>query len=397
VLTVLKNARTDRTIGAEPGINCFFQLGIGNMIRKRLLDHGIDLRDQRRNGLLAYYGARANNVVTVDFTDASGLICRRLVEEVTPQDWFAAMDAARSRFSRLPSGEWEFNEKFSSMGNGFTFPLQTLIFLSVALVACDEVSCTSEYVSVYGDDVILPRPAYSRFMEICSFLGFKLNADKSFASGYFRESCGEHYFHAVDCKPVYLKARFGDTSDIFKFANSVRRFAYRNQSYGCDKRFRRLWRWLYSCVPSQHVYHVPQGCGDGGFEVDFDFKPPQPKVGAKPTGTARPFAPKRAEGWVEGYWYPAVQAKPVSYIAQHLGVYLARLFNVRDEVSMSELPLEIFPWVPHARHDELSKAFRDLRYAPKIDKANDVGLRRRTKLRVKWQLAPRWESVGPWV
>ena len=46
ITTVPKNAKTDRTIAIEPGLNGFVQKGIGSCIRRRLRRFGINLNDQ---------------------------------------------------------------------------------------------------------------------------------------------------------------------------------------------------------------------------------------------------------------------------------------------------------------------------------------------------------------
>lgn len=49
IVTVPKNAKTDRIIAIEPDMNIFIQKGIGAMIRARLRRTGIDLNDQTVN------------------------------------------------------------------------------------------------------------------------------------------------------------------------------------------------------------------------------------------------------------------------------------------------------------------------------------------------------------
>ena len=58
IVTVPKNAKTDRIIAIEPLVNLFCQKGIGRMIRTRLRYVGIDLDDQQRNRDLASEASR---------------------------------------------------------------------------------------------------------------------------------------------------------------------------------------------------------------------------------------------------------------------------------------------------------------------------------------------------
>jgi hypothetical protein len=87
--------------------------------------------------------------------------------------------------------------KFAAMGSVVCFTIESLVFLAMAMTAC-ELSGYKGRVSVYGDDVILPSQAVPVLAQIAEALGFKLNADKSFYSGRFRQSCGAFAFNGAD-------------------------------------------------------------------------------------------------------------------------------------------------------------------------------------------------------
>jgi hypothetical protein len=89
------------------------------------------------------------------------------------------------------------------MGNGFTFPLETLIFW--ALAACCVRPEDVGKVSVYGDDIIVPTYAYALLTEVLVAAGFLVNSKKSFVDGPFRESCGRDYLSGIDIRPSYIK------------------------------------------------------------------------------------------------------------------------------------------------------------------------------------------------
>jgi hypothetical protein len=88
---------------------------------------------------------------------------------------------------------------FSSMGNGATFCLETLIFAA----ACYAVG--SRRFRVYGDDVIIEPECYDEYLRLTRFLGFSINHDKTFRDGPFRESCGLDVWNGVDVTPVYIR------------------------------------------------------------------------------------------------------------------------------------------------------------------------------------------------
>lgn len=262
VVTVPKNAKTDRTIAIEPGLNLWVQLGIGRLIRKRLRSAGFDLNSDKRNQRSSYYGSLGNSLATVDFKAASDTISKRLVEEILPRDWFLCLDAARSHFYNL-DGNTYLSEKFSTMGNGFTFELESLIFSSLALALCEFLGLDQEVVSVFGDDLVLPSEAVPYLHRMVSYLGFELNSDKSFSSGPFRESCGSYYYQGVSVKPFFLKKRISRAKDLFRFANGVRSLAHnRCSSIGCDLRFRTLWNLTVNHLPLRLRAFGPMTHGD---------------------------------------------------------------------------------------------------------------------------------------
>ena len=99
-------------------------------------------------------------------------------------------------------------EQFSSMGNGFTFPLETLLFYSLARAVLKYMHASAEewdMLSVYGDDITLPSRCFSLLTEVFTECGFLVNSRKSFSDGPFRESCGADYLRSIDIRPFYVR------------------------------------------------------------------------------------------------------------------------------------------------------------------------------------------------
>jgi len=135
-LTVPKDATKFRGIAVEPSINVFYQLAYGKVIRTRLRRHGINLDDgQDIHRLLAADSSRRGNLATLDLKNASDTISRNLVKLLVPSNWFRVLDGLRSK-KTLFRGKFHLLEKFSSMGNGFTFELETLVFFGTHLCHC---------------------------------------------------------------------------------------------------------------------------------------------------------------------------------------------------------------------------------------------------------------------
>lgn len=269
VTTVPKNAKTDRVIAIEPDLNMYLQKGLGGLIRRRLRSAGIDLNDQSFNQRLALKGSLDDDLATVDFSSASDTISIGIVEALLPPDWVCALKQVRSPCGVLPDGSITQYEKFSSMGNGYTFELESLIFWALARSMCDLLGVKG-VVSIYGDDLIVSNsPEVERALTWAfSRAGFTLNEKKSHWRGPFRESCGKHYFRGVDVTPFYVRKVLTTLWDVYSLANNLRRWA--RLSYGLDSRVREIHSSLVDIIPRSYRYLVPDGLGDVGFIADWD-------------------------------------------------------------------------------------------------------------------------------
>lgn len=348
IITVPKNAKTDRTIAIEPGLNIWFQKGIGTIIRRKLGRIGIDLNDQGKNQELALEASRGNSLSTIDFSAASDSISRAIVWELLPNDWYAVLDALRSKFATLDGTEF-FYEKFSSMGNGYTFELESLIFYSLAWAACHISHQDTSFISIYGDDVVLPSKALDIFHQLCDFAGFKINKQKSYSSGYYRESCGSHYWDGQDIKPLFLKESIdGNEEELLKCANNLRRLAHRrNGYYGCDHRLKDCYATLRHALKGFPL--ISDGYGDAGIIENFD----SPGV-----------VFSRPKGQVEGFRVRVTLRRPHMVFIEHHGLLLTRL---RESGGGSD-----------------------------ISYGNRVPLPGRGRKIRKNLLIPRWYNLGPW-
>lgn len=225
VTTVPKSAKTNRTIAIEPTLNLFLQKGFGGYIRSRLKRYGVDLDNQAVNQTLAREAIRLG-LATLDLSAASDSVSKELVYELLPYDWAEALDSIRSREALLPDGTVVQLEKFSSMGNGFTFELESLIFWAVVSAVRDEFDPGS-IVSIYGDDILCSRSAAPHVIDMLDYLGFKTNPSKSFIDGLFYESCGKHWFLGHDVTPLYQKEPVEDAREWIRFHNRVTRWLQR--------------------------------------------------------------------------------------------------------------------------------------------------------------------------
>lgn len=271
VTTVPKDAKKDRLIAIEPLWNMFFQKGIGGILRERLRRVGLSLNDQSVNQRLACEGSLNGRLATIDLSSASDCISKSLVEFLLPASWLNAMLSCRSEFTNIDGVDYALR-KFSSMGNGFTFELESLIFLALGK-ACSPNSRVGHDLSVYGDDIIIPCDDSGNLIELLEVVGFTTNADKTFVSGPFRESCGKHYFHGRDVTPFFLRKKIDTQSDLLWLVNSLKRYAFRlmGSYYGLDSSVREVYDDLVGKLPSRiSSLSIPEGYGDVAVLRDLD-------------------------------------------------------------------------------------------------------------------------------
>jgi hypothetical protein len=207
--TVPKDAVKHRGIAVEPSLNVYYQLVVGQYLKRRLLKKGVDLfNGQERHALLARQASRHGHLATLDLSSASDTVSKTLVKLLLPEEWYRYLASLRSPKTLLGSN-WVYLEKFSSMGNGFTFELETLIFhcLIEAVLRREGVSLFDRelYHSTYGDDIIIPREGYDAAVSVLEYCGFSVNRRKSFSSTHFRESCGGNFFHGHDVSTVKVE------------------------------------------------------------------------------------------------------------------------------------------------------------------------------------------------
>lgn len=261
MFTVPKKTDIDRCACKEPDINMWLQKGVGAYIRKCLRKTGINLNDQSINRSLARKGSFDQSLATLDLSSASDSVSRELVALLLPVNWFTILDSIRSRVTNI-NGEEHRNEMFSSMGNGFTFELESLLFYTLAR-ATAYFRGIPGVISVYGDDIIAPTPLYHDLVWVLKYFGFSVNPDKSWHEGPFRESCGGHYIDGRDITPFYIKEPIRTLPQLIDVANKLRKWAEIEDLSVLDPSVEPIWVWLKSLVPQ---------CLWGGTDLSFRYQ-----------------------------------------------------------------------------------------------------------------------------
>jgi hypothetical protein len=151
------------------------------------------------------------------------------------------------------------------MGNGYTFPLQTVIFASAVRAVYQLMGfpsdCSRTQFGVFGDDIVVRREAYSFTCRMLAKLGFSVNVGKSFNSGAFRESCGHDYYRGYNVRGVYVKS-LEIPQQVYSLINRLNRWsAYHGMSL--NRTIKRLLGWV------RDIRIPPSEADDAGIHVPF--------------------------------------------------------------------------------------------------------------------------------
>jgi len=214
----------------------FFQLGFAEILNSRLCDFwGINLKNQQfKNRELARKGSLDESFSTIDLSSASDSISLGMLDAVLPPSLMRWLRRYRSPISKLPDGRLLELNMVSTMGNGFTFSLQTVLFTGVVLAAMKLSGIRPIFprgnecgnFGVYGDDIICPSACTKKVLRLLKLLGFTPNGEKTFVEGQFRESCGEDFFQGVNVRGVYVK-HLSSQQDRYSVINQLNLFSTR--------------------------------------------------------------------------------------------------------------------------------------------------------------------------
>jgi hypothetical protein len=235
---VPKDDTTSRLIAIEPSLNMFYQLGLGRLLEERLVSFfGLDITSQPQNNQeAARFGSVTDALTTLDLSNASDSLGLPMLRWALPAPFMALLELLRSPQGTLRGEQLELH-MVSTMGNGFTFPLETLVFSCVVVASIKSIGSKAKrpYFAditgrepneltgqwgVFGDDIICHKRVTHRVVRLLDLLGFEVNSDKSFVEGSFRESCGRDFFKGRDVRGVYIK-RLGTPESRYVAINAL--------------------------------------------------------------------------------------------------------------------------------------------------------------------------------
>jgi len=222
VITVPKSLKTPRIIAIEPAAMQYAQQGLLRSFLEAWKEDGflrqlIGIDDQEPNRHLARSGSLSGDLATLDLSEASDRVSNQHVLDLlddTPE-LLEAVQACRSRKADVPGHGVQRLAKFASMGSALCFPFEAMVFATVIFLGIErELSAplTSESIKdfagrvrVFGDDLIVPVDYVLSVVSELEYFGFRVNTDKSYWTGRFRESCGKEYYDGHDISIVKVR------------------------------------------------------------------------------------------------------------------------------------------------------------------------------------------------
>nr|QDH87060.1 MAG: RNA-dependent RNA polymerase [Leviviridae sp.] len=211
VTPVPKTLKTPRIIAIEPTAMQYMQQAIAEVLVEtietdNLVGPMVGFTDQIPNREMACEGSLTKNLATLDLSEASDRVANQHVRRMVHRfPWLSqGLDVTRSRKADVPGHGVIRLAKYASMGSALCFPVEATFFLSVVFLGISrelskpltrgKIRSFHGKVRVYGDDIIVPVRYVRSVITALEDFGLRVNVDKSFWNGNFRESCGGDYY-----------------------------------------------------------------------------------------------------------------------------------------------------------------------------------------------------------
>nr|UJQ85271.1 MAG: hypothetical protein 3 [Leviviridae sp.] len=221
VVFVPKTLTTPRVIAIEPSHMQFMQQSVKDYCYERLEKHRLTKRSirfirQDVNQRLAHDSSIDKRLATLDLSDASDRVHLHLVQRIFKTSGLLPyLEDARSLHAVLPDGRNVVLSKYASMGSALCFPVEAMVFYTLVQTAIHKavgirptsssIFHYSGMIDIYGDDIIVPVEYADVVVDYLESFALKVNVNKSFKEGNFRESCGGDFFLGEWVTPIYAR------------------------------------------------------------------------------------------------------------------------------------------------------------------------------------------------
>ena len=221
VVFVPKTLTAPRVIAMEPSHVQFIQQGLKDFVyekleRHPLTKHSIRFTRQDVNQRRAYSSSVDRRLATLDLKDASDRVHLHLVQRIFKNSGLLEyLEDARSAHATLPDGRNIVLFKYASMGSALCFPVEAMVFYTLIQSAMHQldgrrpstasIKDYSRMIDIYGDDIVVPVKYTDVVVRYLESYALKVNVNKSFRLGNFRESCGSDYYKGYWVSPIYAR------------------------------------------------------------------------------------------------------------------------------------------------------------------------------------------------
>jgi hypothetical protein len=246
VIDVPKTLKTPRIIAVEPTCVQYMQQGVLEVIvqeiaRDYYASNLVGFESQEPNQRLAREGSITGALATLDLSEASDRVSNQHVRLLLSRHKILRdlVDATRSRKADVPGFGVVRLAKFASMGSALCFPFEALVFTTIIFVGIEralkrplthrDVKSLVGKVRVYGDDIIVPTDYVTSVIEELEAFGLRVNSDKSYWTGRFRESCGKEFFDGADVSIARCRRTFPESTQHVSELTSI--VSLRNQMF----------------------------------------------------------------------------------------------------------------------------------------------------------------------
>ena len=234
VISVPKTPKTPRLIAMEPTYMQYMQQALlevmvdeieSDVLASRLIRFDSQVPNQE----MARRGSLGEGFATLDLSDASDRVSVQHVADLLRRHRLTRGFVFASRSTKADVRGTEIRlRKYASMGSALCFPMESLVFMTVVFLGIQralghpltrkEINHLSRKVRTFGDDIIVPDRFAPHVVQELETYGLKVNREKSFWSGKFRESCGTDWYdgHSVSVVRVRqpLPERHGDAEQV---------------------------------------------------------------------------------------------------------------------------------------------------------------------------------------
>jgi len=204
--------------------------GLYECIESHPLTKGkVNFASQKINGELALQSSKTRELATIDMSEASDRVSRKLVSRLFRDnvDFKEKLMALSTRIIELPD-EINFitefpSAKFAPMGSALCFPIMAIVHFALVRAICQFTGHPEhlDSIYVYGDDILCHRDIVEAVYKYLPKFGMKLNQQKSYYKSFFRESCGIHAYYGKDITPVYFKNTPNTNMDVSSYVSCL--------------------------------------------------------------------------------------------------------------------------------------------------------------------------------